>query len=151
MTNETIKKAAVLLSFFIGLVSSLQAVATGGDIFFVVIERFIVVFAISAFLVWTALTVVNSIVIGAARESVLSQPDVQIEERSGATPSLAEMFKKAHEDAVSKGQNLDLTSNPQEDVLELDAAPESGDNPEVKEFEPFKPKKLETDIDDNAR
>lgn len=152
MTKETINRITVLFSFFFSLLSSLLALATGGDLFFVIIERFFVVFAISGFLVWTALTIINSVIIGAARNavSVSLGGGPRGETMSQDNPSLAEILNLTHEAAVSKGKNLDLTSAPHEDVLGLSDISEGEEDPEIKEFEPFKPRKIETDRDNKT-
>jgi len=155
MSNETIGKISFLFSFFLSLFSSLLALKAGGDLFFVIIERFFVVFAISVFLIWTTLKIINSVIINAAKESVstilegISNGQTMTDQGGGL--SMAEKFKKAHEEATSKGQNLDLTSAPQEDVLGIDTLPENENVPEIKEFEPFKPRKIETDNDNSTQ
>lgn len=149
MTGETIKKLTVAFGLLISLTSSLLALLTGGDVFFVLVERFFIVFGVSAFLVWSVLTVINTIVIGAARESVDKLVQESEKEAAAATKEaqgLADVLKKAQEEA-SKGLNLDLTSEPQDDVF----SPDVNASPEIKEFEPFKPKRIETDTDNVAQ
>lgn len=145
MPNESINKITILFSLAISLISLLVAFLTSDDLFFIITMRFLLVFVISAVLVWTALTTVNSVVVKAAQESIIElnraaeEEDRLIEEK--ATEDLsAEDFARA----IRKGQNLDLTSMPQED-LNLNLAADSEENPEVKMFEPFKPRRIETD------
>lgn len=145
MSNESINKITILFSLAISLISLLVAFLTGDDLFFIITTRFLLVFVTSAVLVWTALTIVKSVVVKAAQESIIKlnraaeEEDRLIEEK--VTEDLyAEDFARA----LRKGQNLDLTSLPQED-LNLNLAAGSEENPEMKVFEPFKPRRIETD------
>lgn len=144
MTSETVKKLTVAFSFILSLVSSLLALATGGDIFYVIVERFFIVFAISAFLVWIVLNIISSVVIGAARDSI-AKLTATSETPANNTEAIANTLRVA-QDADSKGTSLDLTSEPVENLLSADGA-----SPDIKEFEPFKPKRIETDKDNVAQ
>ena len=144
MTNETVKKLTVALSLILSLVSSLLALATGGDIFYVIVERFFIVFAISAFLVWIVLSIISSVVIGAARDSI-AKLTATSETPTNSAQEIADALRAA-QDADSKGTSLDLTSEPVEDLLSANDT-----SPDLKEFEPFKPKRIETDTDNVAQ
>lgn len=140
MANGIINKITILVGFLVGLLSASMALLTGGDIVFVIVQRFFLVFAIAAVLTWTTLTVINSIIISAARKSMV------------------EMSKEFEHSArvTEKGQTLDFTSPPLdniEDIKDLNVALSSTDfeKPEIKEFEPFKPRKIETDKGDSSQ
>lgn len=143
MKKETINRAAILFSFLLSLLSSTVALLTGGDLFFIVIERFVLVFVVSATLIWITLSVINSIIIGAARSSII---DLNKELNSQKFPSRTDLLEKA-EETFPKGLNLDLTSETQED---LSQELEDLEKPEINEFEPFKPRRIETDIEDSS-
>jgi MFS superfamily sulfate permease-like transporter len=136
----------------LSLLSSLFALISGGDLFFVIVERFFIVFAVSAFLIWVALTTINSVIIGAAKESVenLIKDDRTDNTLSDSAIAMANTLKQAQEDAA-KGINLDLTSEPQEDMLFTDGAQDESTPPGIAEFEPFKPKRIDTDKDNVAQ
>ncbi|HCH00250.1 MAG TPA: hypothetical protein DE036_10955 [Actinobacteria bacterium] len=149
MTNETVKKLTVAFSFILSLVSSLLALATGGDIFYVIVERFFIVFAISAFLMWIVLSVISSVVIGAARDSV-AKLTATVEPAPDSAQEIADALRKI-QDEDTKGTSLDLTSAPLENMLSTSSPPNDDGSPEIKEFEPFKPKRIETDTDNVAQ
>jgi len=147
MRKETITRVTVLFSFLLSLLSSTVAFLTGGDLFFIVIERFVLVFAVSAALTWITLSVINSVIIGAARSSIIDlNKELNSKSINESVPLQAEAFEKAKE-SISKGLNLDLTSEPQE---ELSQELEDLEKPEINEFEPFKPRRIETDIEDSS-
>ncbi|MBS3909696.1 MAG: hypothetical protein KGZ93_08745 [Actinobacteria bacterium] len=149
MTSETIKKLTVAFSIVLSLISSLLALATGGDIYYVIVERFFIVFAISAFLVWIVLSIIGSVVIGAARDSI-AKLTATAERSSDNAQEIADALRKAQEED-RKGTGLDLTSTPLENMLSTNNPPNDADSPEIKEFEPFKPKRIETDTDNVAQ
>ncbi len=140
MSNESINKITILFSLAISLISLLVAFLTGDDLFFIITTRFLLVFVTSAVLVWTALTIVKSVVVKAAQESIIELNKALEQENRLAEDKATEDFAKS----FRKGQNLDLTSLPQED-LNLNLAAGSEENPEMKVFEPFKPRRIETD------
>jgi len=143
MKKETINRAAILFSFLLSFLSSTVALLTGGDLLFIVIERFVLVFVVSAVLIWITLSVINSVIIGAARSSIIN---LNKELNSQKIPPQTDPLEKA-EETISKGLNLDLTSEPQED---LSQELEGLEKPEINEFEPFKPRRIETDIEDSS-
>lgn len=149
MTNETVRKLTVAFSFILSLASSLLALATGGDIFYVIVERFFVVFAVSALLIWVVLNIISSVVISAARASI-AKLAATAEAPPSSTQSMVDALRLAQEEET-KGTSLDLTSEPLEDMLSTDGPPNDGGSPEIKEFEPFKPKRIETDTDNVAQ
>ncbi|NCO66351.1 MAG: hypothetical protein COW32_01780 [Candidatus Aquicultor secundus] len=131
MANGTINKITILVGFLISLISTSMALLTGGDIIFILLQRFLLAFAITAVLTWTMLTVVNSVIINAARKSMV------------------EISKEFDKGAAAKGQNLDFTSPPLDDMDTALAG--DSEKPEIKEFEPFKPRKIETDKGDSSQ
>ncbi|MHB8842321.1 MAG: hypothetical protein ACYC56_11160 [Candidatus Aquicultor sp.] len=134
MANGTINKITILVGFLVSLVSTSMALLTGGDIIFILLQRFLLVFAVTATLTWTMLSIVNSVIISAARKSM-----VEISKELGQTD----------EQAAAKGQNLDFTSPPLDDINTVLTG--DSEKPEIKEFEPFKPPKIETDKGDSSQ
>ncbi|HEY3374507.1 MAG TPA: hypothetical protein VGK02_05535 [Candidatus Aquicultor sp.] len=136
MRRETVNQTTVAFSFVISAISSAIAIGTGGDIFTVMINRFLVVFAMSAGLIWLTLTAVNSVVIGAARAHVNELREELAQEE-------AQKFLARAKEEASKGSNLDITSV---DDISLDFGQQDDtDMPAVKEFEPFRPMRLGSD------
>ncbi|MBE0447939.1 MAG: hypothetical protein IBX64_07565 [Actinobacteria bacterium] len=149
MTRETINRIAILIGFLLSLLSFLIAVATGSDLSVVIIERSFIVFAISALLIWTALTIINFVDAGAARDSTPVRQGNAPEDQAEASPenylSPVKAPRKACGEPISKGQNLDLIPAPQEDIFGRSNTIEGEESPEIKELEPFKPGKIDTD------
>lgn len=132
MTKEAIIRTSVLLGFILSLLSSLIAFLTGGDLFFIVLERFFLVLIVGATLTWITLTTINLVVIGAARKSI---------------DELRKSLDKQNSRS-QKGENIDLVSA----QTEIEGAVDDfkvDEEPEIKEltarFEPFRPRKIETD------
>lgn len=132
MTKETITRISILFGFILGLLSSLIALLTGGDLFLVIIERFFLVIIAGATLTWITLTAVNSVVIGAARKSI----DELSRSLNRQNPS------------PRTGTNIDLTSVPAETV-DMVGKFGIGEEPEISEpatkFEPLRPREIDTD------
>lgn len=148
MSKQLIIKTTVLFSFFLSLLSTAVALASGGDIVTIIIERFFVVFAISAGMAWLTLTVINSVVIGAVQKTVdeIRKDSTQQEHGQTEPGSMAETLRKAHEEGQSKGKILDLTSPPGDiDISSFNVGLEDIEQPEIQEFEPFKPRHLEAE------
>ncbi|MDI6716934.1 MAG: hypothetical protein QME63_08325 [Actinomycetota bacterium] len=149
MTRETIIKVTVLSGFLLSMLSSLIALVTGGDIFYIVIERFFLVFIVSAVCVWTTLAIINSVIIGAARKSIAELSKNQDFQGSSYRNNSSQADSTEENDETDlKGQNLDLTSS-SPTALELNGELEDEEPPEMKTFEPFKPRRIETDKENN--
>jgi hypothetical protein len=149
MSSTTTKRIAIMLSLALGLLSSLSALLSDADVFFIT-ERFFLVLIISAALTWTTLTIINSVIIGAAKKSLAKLNESlasQGLENTGGEPSGG-----PDTETTLKGLNLDMTSAPLEDLGNFGADPlhETQEKPEIKEFEPFKPRRLETDKGDSS-
>lgn len=140
MTKDTLSRAAVSVGLFVSLFSSAAAFVVGEDVSSVLVNRFLVTFIAGAGVTWLALTVINSVIISAAQKSV-AELRANIPEAGSDNSGTAGMPSGA--EALSKGLNLDLTSSPEA----IDISPELNEAaaPEVVEFEPFKPKRMEAD------
>ncbi|MCL6472901.1 MAG: hypothetical protein K6T91_08850 [Firmicutes bacterium] len=151
MSNESIIKVTILISTVLSLISLVVAVLSGGDIISIITIRFLLVFLASAILSWTAFTIINSVIIKAARESIIElNKELEKEKRLIEEAEKDTLLQEAEllKEELNKGQNLDLTSLPQENI-DLDFT-EDKENPEIKVFEPFKPRRIETDKDDSS-
>ncbi len=151
MANGTINKITILVGFLVSLVSTSMALLTGGDIVFILLQRFLLVFAVTAVLTWTTLSIINSIIISAARKSMIEMSK-ELDENGNELPTaslISELLGQTDEQATAKGQNLDFTSPPLDDINTVLAG--DSDKPEIKEFEPFKPPKIETDKGDSSQ
>lgn len=145
MSNESINKITVLFSLVLSLISLLVALLTGANLFFMITMRFILVFIISAVLVRIALTIVNLVVVKAAQESIAKlSKDLKEENRLAEEKPTGSHSAEGSKKPLFRGQNLDLISKPQED-LSLGPAADGEENPEIKVFEPFKPRRIKTD------
>ncbi len=151
MANGTINKITILVGFLVSLVSISMALLTGGDILFILLQRFLLVFAVTAILTWAMLSIVNSVVISAARKSMV-EISKELGEDSNELPVgslISELLGQEDEQAAAKGQNLDFTSPPLDDINAV--LTDDSEKPEIKEFEPFKPPKIETDKGDSSQ
>jgi hypothetical protein len=144
MTKQTITKLSVFISLAITFFSTIVALLSGGDLFFVVVIRFLSVFAASMSISWIALTVVSSVVVEAARTAI-DKLRKELEEESVSNWNTNAIEDESDEE--NKGQNFDFTSTPSDNEDLPDAA--TSEKPEVLEFEPLKPRRVDADTADS--
>lgn len=151
MNRETISRVAILLSLSLSLLSLRVTVTTSSSLSLIIIERFFAVFAISALLIWAALTIINSVVIPAARDSaskkLVDVPRSQAEANLGNDTSLTGASEKAYENAASRQHNIDPNPTLQEDIFGISNMFEDEEGPEIRELKPFNPQEIEIDKD----
>ena len=147
MTRETVNRISVLFSFFLSFLSFLVSVITGSDVSYMLIERSFIVFAISTLLIWAALTLINRIA-SSDRNTISQAPGNPPKSQPGAhtrdNPPPTGSSREAHKEVICRRENPHLTPTPQEE-LDVDHFPESEEKPEIRELEPFNPRRVETD------
>jgi membrane protein implicated in regulation of membrane protease activity len=144
MTKQTIAKLSAFISLVITFFSTVVALLSGGDLFFVVVVRFLFVFATSMAIAWIALTIISSVIITAARTAI---DELRKElEKEALNKRISDTALDEPEEE-NKGLNFDYTSSPSDNEDLLDTS--ISENPEIAEFEPFKPRRLDADTADS--
>jgi hypothetical protein len=146
MQKQTIAKLATFISLAITFFSAIVALLSGGDLFFVIVVRFLMVFVISMAVSWIALSIINSVIINAAEEAIEELRKELEDESHHSTPKIKDLDEMGKDDDT-KGQNFDFLSEPTEDEDFLNVT--SPESPEINEFEPFKPRRIDADKADN--
>jgi hypothetical protein len=144
MTKQTIAKLSALISLSITLFSTIVALLSGGDLFFVIAVRFVFVLFASLVISWIALNAISSVIIKAAQNAI-NELQKEFEEEDRAR--MEAFVDESDGDSDGKGINVDFTSAPLDNEDLLDTPP--AEDPKINEFEPFKPRRLNADTADS--